>query len=1552
MTVEITTTQDDHFLTDIPHLTLEVNFNDGPAEKVKLLSRESSPGVWDANEPLILPGIAAYFTFSVSLLLGGEVLELVAWKELYGPELYAGVGKPVELRLDGRADYPNMILKMRIMDTLGPFGQALDVDNEPKEDSHFKNVATDTGDQASDFEQRRELQLLRQLISQALSGHNSTFASYGNENPEIPTDTSSIAQRQQQEAARFTPDFQLEEAAAQLNHLGVSLLIRFERLGNLDDVNNSVARHQEAVSLTSDDHPGKPSRLSDLGNSLLARFECLGNLDDIENAIARHQEAVDLAPEDHPHKPRWLSNLGNSLATRFKRRGNLNDIHNAVTRHQAAVNLTPDGHPNKHSRLNNLGSSLRTRFERLGDLDDINNAVIQYHAAVRHTPNGHINKPNLLNCLGNTLITRFQRLGNMDDINNAVSQHQVAVSLTPDSHPQKPHRLNDLGNSLLIRFERLGHLVDLNNAISRHQATISLTPDGHPDKSSHLCNLGSSLVARFKRLGNLDDINSAIARYQAAADLIPDGHPDKSNQLNNLGNAFITRFTSLGNADDINSAISQHRAAVDLAPDGHPDKSSRLSNLGSSLSTRFERFGSLDDIEQAIARKQLAVNLTPDGHPDKPTRLNNLGISLLNRFERLGDIEYLDNAILKHQEAIKSTPDGHPDKPSRLTSLGIALSTRAKHLGGLDDINNAIEMHQIALNLTSDDHPDKPNRLSNLGNALLTRFERLGDIDDLNNAISRHQATSTLTPDGHPRKPAHLNNLGNSLSTRFERLGDLHDIDDAIARYQAAVDLTPDGHADKPIWLISLGMSLILRFKRLGSLDDIDNAILRHRVALNLTPDGHPERPTHLSNLGNSLLTRFRRLGYIDDIDDAIARHQEAVDLTPDGHPYKHRWSNNLGLSLCSRYECLRNLDDINNAIQRHQMAIDLIPDDHPDKLSLLTNLGLSLSTRFEHLKNLDDINNAISVEQIAVNLTPDDHPRKPTAYNNLGSSFLYRFFHLHLFHDAETSVAYLSVAALSPLGSPSLRLGAARNWITIANAINHASLLAACECAISTIPLVAWLGLSITDRHQHLIQIGSIVRDTAAIAISLDQCDKALEWLEQGRSIVWTQILQLRTPVDQLRDVEPDLADRLLHISQLLDQGLQDINPQKEHRRSPEDEARQYRALASERDTIVERIRSLPKFHDFLRPPKLHRLLEAAKDGPVVTINVSTGRCDALALVYGADEPIHIPLSNLTSERVEQLQFELKGILKSSGVRLRAVRDEEVDVGGDEGCKRILAELWDLLVKPVLDSLAFSCDSDTLPRIWWCVTGPLASLPIHAAGVYDTEGSSRQIQDYAVSSYAPTISALLEPADAPAPKPFRHLSAIEPSSGLFYIPNTEKELECIQRRLHNRDYVVLRKAGATRQRVMNAMMDCNWLHLACHGTQDAKNPTKSALLLHDGKLTLEEVIRLKLPHAEFAFLSACQTMTGDEELSDEAVHIAGGMSLAGYRSVVATMWSIEDALGPKVADEFYAHLLQDGERPDNRRAAEALHFSVKRLREEKKDIRMLSWLPFVHLGI
>ena len=144
-------------------------------------------------------------------------------------------------------------------------------------------------------------------------------------------------------------------------------------------------------------------------------------------------------------------------------------------------------------------------------------------------------------------------------------------------------------------------------------------------------------------------------------------------------------------------------------------------------------------------------------------------------------------------------------------------------------------------------------------------------------------------------------------------------------------------------------------------------------------------------------------------------------------------------------------------------------------------------------------------------------------------------------------------------------------------------------------------------------------------------------------------------------------------------------------------------------------------------------------------------------------------------------------------------------------------------------------------------------------------------------------------------------------------------------------------------------------VHFACHAQQNTQEPLKSGFMLHDGGLELSEIIRMNLEGADLAYLSACQTSTGDEKLSEEAVHLAAGMLAAGYRGVVATMWSISDQHGPQVAEDFYARLIsQDLEKSSGLNtddAACALHYSTQKLRKQLGD-SALDWIPYVYFGL
>jgi tetratricopeptide (TPR) repeat protein len=535
-----------------------------------------------------------------------------------------------------------------------------------------------------------------------------------------------------------------------------------------------------------------------------------------------------------------------------------------------------------------------------------------------------------------------------------------------------------------------------------------------------------------------------------------------------------------------------------------------------------------------------------------------------------------------------------------------------------------------------------------VGLSLGIRFQRLRNLEDLDNAIVSQQEAVDLTPQSHPQKPRRLSSLGNSLEARFQRLGDRADIDNAIISQRTAIALAPYGHPSKSMYLANLGISLWARFQRLGDLGDLDLSITSKQEAIELLSDGHPEKPSCLSNLGSSLQARFNRLGDVADLDNAIASKQAAVDLTPDGHRQKPSCFNNLGNSLVSRFELLGDLVDLDKAIISYQAAVDLSPEGHFQKLMFLNGLASAFSSRFHYLQ-------------------------RP--------------------QDAEAAISHFSTSATSKSGPPIPRFNAAKGWSSIASLTGHPSLLASFECAIGLIPHVAWLGLPMAHRHEHLVEIGGITRNAAAVAISLGVYDKALEWLEQGRSIVWTQILQLRTSVDDLRNVHPDLAKRLVEVSQLLDQGPEQDDLSSRRMLSVHEEGRRYRGLTAEWESLIEQVRSLPGFGHFLRPLSSLQLMKAAQGDPVVVLNIADQRCDALALIPGLDEVIHIPLPNITSKKVKDLEDDLKDLLHSSGVRMRGERAAKKveDEADDECCKRILAEIWTSLVKPILDSLAFS---------------------------------------------------------------------------------------------------------------------------------------------------------------------------------------------------------------------------------------------------------------------
>jgi CHAT domain-containing protein/Tfp pilus assembly protein PilF len=106
-------------------------------------------------------------------------------------------------------------------------------------------------------------------------------------------------------------------------------------------------------------------------------------------------------------------------------------------------------------------------------------------------------------------------------------------------------------------------------------------------------------------------------------------------------------------------------------------------------------------------------------------------------------------------------------------------------------------------------------------------------------------------------------------------------------------------------------------------------------------------------------------------------------------------------------------------------------------------------------------------------------------------------------------------------------------------------------------------------------------------------------------------------------------------------------------------------------------------------------------------------------------------------------------------------------------------------------------------------------------------------------------------------------------------------------------------------------------IHFACHGFLDERNPFRSALVLSlnaqkedDGYLQMREIYGLAL-NADLVVLSACQAGSGIMESAEGPMGLARPFFYAGARSVIASLWSINDKTTVIFMKEFYRNLVE-----------------------------------------
>ncbi|KAG0706216.1 CHAT domain-containing protein [Suillus ampliporus] len=1341
-------------------------------------------------------------------------------------------------------------------------------------------------------------------------------------------------------------------------HLAIALLSRFAKRGFQTDAdaaqelleeilhicpaNSHVHRAALLAIETSAQHPVGSIDANNLGhewpvaptlplspNELVRRARLCEQSDDphaLNEVISLHYDALGYYSETHDQRGQLLCNLGSALLIRFERQGNSKDLDTAIALHIEALALCPH-------RANG---------------QDLDEAIVLQREALALCPVGHPDRSPALNNLGNQLSTRFDHRGNDRDLDEAVSFQREALALCPVGHPARSLSLSNLGNQLYTRFLHRGNDQDLDEAILLHSEALALRPVGHPDRPPSLSNLGNGLSTRFLHRGNDQDLDEAIVLHSEALALRPVGHSARSSSLNNLGSQLSTRFKHRGNDQDLDEAVTLHREALALRPVGHSDRSSSLNNLGSQLSTRFDHRGNVQDLDEAMLLHREALTLRPVGHPDRSSSLSHLGNGLSTRFQHLGNDQDSDEAILLQREALALCPVGHPARFSSLSNIGSQLSTRFKHRGNDQDLDEAILLHREALALCPVGHSNRSSSLYNLGNGLYICFKHRGHDQDLDEAVVLHREALALHPVGHPDRSSSLSNLGTLLSTRFEQRGNDQDLDEAIVFYREVLALRPVGHTDWSLPLDNLGSQLSTRFKHRGNDQDLDEAIMLHREALALRPVGHSSRPVSLNNLGNGLYNRFEQRGNDEDLDEAIALHSEALALRPVGHQDRPSSLNNLGSQLFTRFNHRSNDQDLDEAILLQREALALYPVGHPDLPFSLHNLGNALSSRFAHRGNAQDLHESLETHRCELNQLTQYDPRRSMSHLSLAAVYL--LLHRGGLDDTgedtdnlNAAMEHLKAAANVVSAGLLVRLRASLSWVYHADQHAHGTELEAYSTSMHLLDAYMSATASVSSRHSAMkVFPRTLAVNAASCALRHGDVCRAVELLEQGRTLIWTQMARLRTPLDSLQergDHAESLMKKFRDLSSLLDKPPPN-DSEGMRRNDVEAEATRYRYLVEDWNTAVEEIRKLDGFAHFLLPPLFSDLQDAACEGPIVILIASESSCDAIIIPH-KQPPTSIQLPT-DLERVVRLVLALQ-------------ENVERDAGPKKtqsGLIKALRELWDDVVRPVVEHLDRFARKGS--RIWWCPTSIFNFLPLHAAGEYKRGGKS--LSQLYVSSYTPSLTALIRARrsnDGSMSVSFAAIGQNHPPGHSFPLEAVEPELELVQSLLPRPPTVFFTKVTSiesTKSKVLHTLQDHHWLHFACHGTQNFEEPFKSAFLMRDQPLSLLDVTQIYLSRHEFAFLSACETAVGDVTTPDEVIHLAAGLQFAGVKSVVGTLWKVNDATVRRLVEAFYKNFCGDS-KMDSKRAARALHRAVQSLASDK-DMLLDQRIVFMHIGI
>jgi tetratricopeptide (TPR) repeat protein len=549
----------------------------------------------------------------------------------------------------------------------------------------------------------------------------------------------------------------------------------------------------------------------------------------------------------------------------------------------------------------------------------------------------------------NNLATLYKDMG---DHKQALPLHKQALKIDKEVLGEKhPHYALSL-NNLATLYKDMG---DHKQALPLYKQALAIKKEALGDKHPLYATCLNNLAALYKDMGGL---KAALALHKQALAIrkaLGEKHPDYAQSLNNLA----TLYSSMG---DYKSALPLYKQALaikkEVLGEKHPLYATSLNNLAAL----YDKMG---EYKQALPLYKQALGIFKEAQGEKhPSYANSLtGLALL--YKNMGDHK-VALPLYKHALAINKEALGekHPSYAHSLNNLALLYMSMGDHKQALRQSKQALEVYKEVM---GDRHPRYATSLTNLAGlyhsmgdnkaalplfqkALAIRKEALGerhpdyanslnnlaslykDMGDHKQALPLFQKALTITKETLGEKHLQCAISLSNLAALYQEMGEHKQ---ALPLHKQALAIRKEAQGEKhPDFAISLN-NLAALYQYMG---DHKQALPLYQKALQIRKEAvgekHPEYANSLSNLA----MLYQDMG---DHKQALPLCKQALEVHKEVLGEKHP---SYGTSLNNLALLYKDMGDYKAALPLSKQALqirkEVLGEKHPQYATSLNHLA------------------------------------------------------------------------------------------------------------------------------------------------------------------------------------------------------------------------------------------------------------------------------------------------------------------------------------------------------------------------------------------------------------------------------------------------------------------------------------------------------------------------------------------------------------------------------------------------------------------------------------